>query len=54
MSERLIALAAASMSAGLGVHFVGLTLRRTEPNSILTLAYGLFAASLGLSCWAVR
>jgi hypothetical protein len=53
MSEGLIALAAAAMCTGLGVYFVAMALKRTERGLILLLAYGLFAASIGFSCWAV-
>jgi hypothetical protein len=53
MSERLVALAAAAVCTGLGVHFVTLALRRTESGPNLPAAYGLFATSVGLSCWAV-
>ena len=53
MSAQLVALAAAAMCAGFGIYAVSLALRHTEPNPILILAYGLFTASVGLSCWAV-
>ena len=53
MSEQMITLAAAAFCAGLGVYAVSLAFRRTEPGPILTLAYMLFAVSLGVSSWAV-
>jgi hypothetical protein len=53
MSGQLITLAAATMCAGLGVYVVNLAFTRTEPGPTFILAHALFAASAGLSCWAI-
>ena len=53
MSKQVIALAAATVCAGLGIYAVSLALRRVEPAPIFTWAYGLFAASVGFLCWVV-
>ena len=53
MFEQEIALAAATICAGLGIYALSLAFRRTMPGPILRLAYGLLAASVGFSCWAI-
>jgi hypothetical protein len=53
MFEQEIALVAATICAGLGLYAVSLAFRRTEPGPISALAYGLFAANVGFSCWAI-
>jgi hypothetical protein len=46
MSGQLVALAAAAICAELGIYVLSLTLGRTAPGPIFTLAYGLFAPVL--------